>query len=117
MYATIFCYWAYVQTAFVSNMQFLEHAPICLGDGHTLHYYTYCVNNQLTIGMMLIFLNKTDTYNYFGQVESQFVSDIQNIVFLFMVPNQLLYPLLYKLFSEIHCNVCRAEGRVIGLEL
>ena len=67
--------------------------------------------------MMLIFLSKIDTYKYFGQVESQFVRDIQNIVFLFIVPNLLLYPLLYKLFSEIYYNLCRAEGKLGGLEL
>ena len=101
MYATIFFYWAYFQWTYVSNIQFLENTPICFGDDYTLHHFAYCVNNQVFIGMMLIFLNKTDTSNCFGQVESQFVSNIQNIVYLFIFLNQLIYPLLYKIFGEI----------------
>ncbi len=54
-----------------------------------------------TIELMLLFLIQTDTSNYFGQVESQFVSDINKIVYLFIVPNQLLYPLHYIGCSEI----------------
>ena len=72
---------------------------------------------MFTIEVMLLFLNQTDTSKYIGQLESQFVSDINIIVFHFVVPNQLFYPLLYKCFSEIHSNILRVEGKVSGLEL
>ena len=74
---------------------------------NNLVYFRNVVNNsELNIHL-----------NYFGQVESQFVSDINIIVFHFVVQNQLFYPLLHKCCSEIYGNICKVEGKVSGLEL
>lgn len=110
------CIWTYVQSAFVSNILLLKHGPIDFDDCNTLILHIFCEQSSLLLGWCWYFEIRQTLQTILGKSNPS-VSNINNLVFLFEVPNQLLFPMLYRLSSKIHCKVCTTVCIVIGLEL
>ena len=68
---------------------------------YTLHYYTYCVNNIVYLWNVVKISKLKRHLKLFWASGIPVCQQYKHNFFHFIVPNQLLYPLLYKCCSEI----------------